>query len=71
VLLFPNEFEAAQRDYPILFRRDDRGGVYGVALLGLDLDNNLFLDDDGGWHASYVPAVRQRGRSCAIRQPAR
>ena len=26
-LLFPNEFEAAQRDYPILFRRDDRGGM--------------------------------------------
>lgn len=61
VLLFPNEFEAAQRDYPILFRRDDRGGVYAVALLGLDPDDNLFLGDDGGWHASYVPAVRQRG----------
>ena len=61
MLLFPNEFEAAQRDYPILFRRDDRGGIYAVALLGLDPDDNLFLGDDGGWHASYVPAVRQRG----------
>lgn len=61
VLLFPNEFEAAQRDYPILFRRDDRGGTYAVALLGLDADDNLFLGSDGVWSASYVPAVRQRG----------
>lgn len=61
VLLFPNEFEAAQRDYPILFRRDGRGGIYAVALLGLDTDDNLFLSDDGSWSASYVPAVRQRG----------
>ncbi|KQM28549.1 MULTISPECIES: SapC family protein [unclassified Sphingomonas] len=61
VLLFPNEFEAAQRDYPILFRRDDRGGLYAVALLGLDPDDNLFLGDSGEWQASYVPAVRQRG----------
>jgi hypothetical protein len=61
VLLFPNEFEAAQRDYPILFRRDDRGGFYAVALLGLDRDDNLFLTPDGQWQASYVPAVRQRG----------
>ncbi len=61
VLLFPNEFEAAQRDYPILFRRDDRGGYYAVALLGLDRDDNLFLTAQGDWQASYVPAVRQRG----------
>jgi len=61
VLLFPNEFEAAQRDYPILFRRDDRGVIYAVALLGLDPDDNLFLGSDGDWQASYVPAVRQRG----------
>ncbi len=61
VLLFPNEFEAAQRDYPILFRRDDRGGLYAVALLGLDPDDNLFLGEDDDWQASYVPAIRQRG----------
>lgn len=61
VLLFPNEFEAAQRDYPILFRRDDRGSLYAVALLGLDPDDNLFLGEDGDWQAGYVPAVRQRG----------
>ncbi|WP_283514388.1 SapC family protein [Sphingomonas sp. 2R-10] len=60
VLLFPNEFETAQRDYPILFRRDERGGFYAVALLGLDPDDNLFLGPDG-WRASYIPAVRQRG----------
>ena len=31
-----------------------------VALLGLDRDENLFLDGDG-WQARYVPAVQQRG----------
>jgi hypothetical protein len=60
VLVFPTEFEQVQRDYPILFRRDDRGGYYAVALLGLDRDENLFLDD-GRWDARYVPAIRQRG----------
>lgn len=59
-LLLPTEYEAAQRDYPILFRRREDGALYAVALLGLDRDENLFLDG-GEWRAGYVPAIHQRG----------
>lgn len=60
VLVFPTEFEALQREYPILFRKDANGEYQAVALLGLDRDENLYLDG-GGWNARYVPAVQQRG----------
>lgn len=59
-LVFPTEFEAAQRDYPILFRKDAEGRFQAVVLLGLDRDENLFLDEQG-WPDRYVPAVQQRG----------
>lgn len=59
MLVFPTEFEQIQREYPIVFRQQD-GAFYAVALLGLDLDENLFLDGDR-WRARYVPAIRQRG----------
>jgi hypothetical protein len=58
--VFPTEFDDLQREYPILFRRDAEGAFYAVALLGLDANENLFLDD-AGWHARHVPAVHQRG----------
>jgi hypothetical protein len=58
--LLPTEFEAAQRDYPIVLRRAGEGGWRAVALLGLDAHENLFLDG-GGWQARYVPALAQRG----------
>lgn len=60
VLIFPTEFEAVQREYPILFQKDGDGAFQSVALLGLDRDENLFLED-GGWNARYVPAIQQRG----------
>lgn len=58
--VFPTEFEALQREYPILFRRDATGVMQAVVLLGLDRDENLFLAD-GGWRARYVPAIQRRG----------
>lgn len=60
VLVFPTEFQNVQREYPILFRRDDGGAFQSVALLGLDRGENLFLDDYG-WNARYVPAIQSRG----------
>jgi len=60
VLVFPTEFDAVQREYPIFFRRDPNGTLQSIALLGLDRDENLFLDDRG-WQGRYVPAVLQRG----------
>jgi len=61
VLVFPTEFEAVQREYPIVFRTDAEGAMRPVALLGFERDENLFLDGAGGWLASYVPALQQRG----------
>lgn len=60
MLVFPTEFEQVQREYPIVFRHDERGQLYAVALLGLDLNENLFLGADG-WTTRYIPAVQQRG----------
>ncbi|MDP3403336.1 MAG: SapC family protein [Brevundimonas sp.] len=60
VLVFPTEFEALQREYVILFRRDAAGAFQSVALLGLDRDENLYLDPPE-WRARYVPAVQRRG----------
>lgn len=59
-LIFPTEFEEAQRDYPILFRRDENGAFQSVVLLGLDRDENLFLGESG-WQARYIPAIHRRG----------
>lgn len=60
-LIFPTEFADIQREYPILFCKDRNGEfLQAVALLGLDEDENLFLDEDG-WRARYVPAVQARG----------
>ena len=59
-LVLPTEFEAVQREYPILIRKDAAGAYQAVALLGLDRDENLFLDETG-WNARYIPAVQRRG----------
>lgn len=59
-LVFPNEFRLLQREYPILFRKDAEGGFQAVALLGLDRDENLFLNETE-WDADYIPATLARG----------
>jgi len=61
VLVFPTEFEAVQREYPIVFRRDSEAMLRPVALLGLSRDENLFLDAKEEWQARYIPALFQRG----------
>jgi len=59
-LVFPTEFQLLQREYPIFFRKNEDGAFYAVALLGLDKDENLYLDNDQ-WQANYIPAVQKRG----------
>jgi hypothetical protein len=59
ILVVPAEFEAAQRDYPILFRREADGAFQSLALLGLDRGENLYLDG-GTWRARYIPAFVSR-----------
>lgn len=70
VLVFPNEFEDLQREYPIFFRKDADGRYQAIALLGLDRDENLFLDTTG-WNARYVPAAQQRGPFSIVLQAPR
>jgi hypothetical protein len=64
-MLVPTEFARAQREYPIFFRKDPGSGEYmAMALLGLQKDENLFLEEGGprmGWQADYVPGVVARG----------
>lgn len=57
--VMPTEFEEAQREFPIVFRRVD-GGILAFVLLGFDAGENLFLDDHG-WTTRYVPAIQRRG----------
>lgn len=59
-LVFPTEFMELQREYPIFFRKSPEGDFYAVVLLGLDREENLFLNSDG-WQARYVPAIQDRG----------
>lgn len=60
ILIFPTEFEAVQREFPILFREEEDAGLQAVALTGLDRDENLFFDG-ARWTSRYVPALQQRG----------
>ena len=60
VAVVASEFDRVQREYPILFARTPEGALQGVALLGFDRDENLFLDGER-WDAAYVPALFRRG----------
>jgi hypothetical protein len=60
IALFVPEYEEAQRDYPILFTRQENGALQAVAILGLDKDENLYLEGNR-WTADYVPALARRG----------
>ncbi|MGN6376959.1 MAG: SapC family protein [Sphingomonas sp.] len=60
VPVVPTEIEEVQRDYPVVLRRDADGGYQAMALLGLDRDENLFVEG-GSWGGRYVPAALQRG----------
>jgi SapC len=60
-MIVPTEYAQAQREYPIFFRKDPATNEYmSVVLLGLQKDENLYLDEKG-WNADYVPAVIARG----------
>lgn len=58
---FAHEFRNLQAHYPIVFTKSpDTGQFQAVALLGFEVDENLFLTEEG-WDANYVPLsiVRQ------------
>jgi hypothetical protein len=53
-----DEFVMAQRHYPIVFS-DGPEGV-PLALVGLREGENLFVDEQGQWSGSYIPAIIRR-----------
>ena len=64
VITFATEFADVQREYPILLQKDSQTQTFQtVALLGLSVDENLFLDATvpSHWNADYVPAALARG----------
>jgi len=62
VMILPNEFAKAQREYPILFRKDsETGRFFPVALLGFEENENLFLDENSTWSTRYIPLAMKQG----------
>jgi len=55
-----NEFASAARQLPILFVPDSQQNPSPIALLGLRRDQNLFVEEDGRWSGSYIPAFIRR-----------
>lgn len=56
-----HEFARAASIYPIVFLEDkDSDEFRPVALMGLDAGENLFVDANGQWSASYIPAIIRR-----------
>ncbi|MEA9913462.1 SapC family protein [Xanthomonas campestris pv. raphani] len=65
---FPLEFRQLQAQYPIVFHRDAEGQFQPLALLGLRMGENLFLDG-ARWDAPYVPLAIQRQPFLIGQQP--
>ncbi|BFT31447.1 SapC family protein [Alteromonas sp. D210916BOD_24] len=68
VQVFPSEFEALHKEYPVLLRRHSEKGLQAVALLGISSGENLYLSEHyanppsaGSWMARYVPGILAKG----------
>ncbi len=62
------EFSAACRHYPVLF--NSQADLMTVALVGLQEQENLFIEDTGAWTAGcYVPAFIRRYPFVLTKQP--
>jgi hypothetical protein len=53
------EIPVAARHYPIIFVEAE-GEMAPLALLGLSEGRNLYVNDDGNWDCSYIPAFVRR-----------
>ena len=51
-----SEISALVHHYPLVFAKVSDKDFRFVALLGLYDEENLFLDPEGKWHSSYIPA---------------
>ncbi len=61
VLLTSIEFSLACREYPIVFISQGNE-IRPVAVLGLQVKQNMYVKLDGSWDASYIPAYVRRYR---------
>lgn len=56
-----HEFVRAAAIYPVVFLEDKEQDEFRpVVLMGLDAGENLFVDGEGKWQASYIPAIIRR-----------
>ena len=60
VLLASTEFFDAGRQFPIVFAPAPDQPILPVVLLGLERNENLFVDDRGAWLGQYLPAYIRR-----------
>jgi SapC len=60
VLLAGVEFTEACHEFPIIFTTVENGTAVPVALLGVAANENLFINEDGAWLGSYIPAYIRR-----------
>lgn len=62
VMVTDIELLAAQKEYPIIFRKHAETGRYFPNLmLGFRHDENLFLGEDGQWNATHIPLAVAKG----------
>lgn len=54
------EFNEACKEYAIVFTRAASGKTVPVAMLGLRGHENLYVDGDARWDATYIPAFVRR-----------
>jgi len=56
-MVVPHEFRDVQHHYPIFFRQlPDQEVFLPMALLGLEPNENLFIEDDK-WNCRYIPLI--------------
>ena len=56
-----HEFARAAGIYPLVFLEDkDNDDFRPVALMGLEMGENLFIDSEGQWNAPYIPSIIRR-----------
>ncbi|MGI9210881.1 MAG: SapC family protein [Methylococcaceae bacterium] len=56
-----HEFARVAAIYPVVFTEDKEHDQFRpVVLMGLEAGENLFIDAEGKWQASYIPAIIRR-----------
>lgn len=60
ISLFASELGRVAVEFPIVFTAESEG-YFPAALMGFRQNQNLFVDSQGKWLASYLPAVWRRG----------